>query len=192
MPSLDWLWLLCVTLPSYRFTARDCSGQAAGIPGQAADPPVPKPTATGQDWQTPGRTCNFKKYLHGWYDPGFELLRFVDWKTQKRSRTQKGNGNQKYFLSYLHIQRSNSLGAPTVLALLDCRWLVWCLLLPQTCIFEAEGHLGARVMSAFVFPLATIARALTSTFIGSSYIELCCFHYNILQPLGFEVHVLML
>jgi len=34
-------------------------------------------------------------------------------------------------------------------------------------IFGAETYIGAGVMSAFVFPLVTIAQALPSTFIGS-------------------------
>ena len=108
----------------------------------------------------------------------FQLLRFVDWKTQKRSRTEKEMETRNIFSISRGQVTCNSFRAPTVLTWLGCRWLVQCLLLPQTCIFEAEGHLGARVMSAFVFPLATIARALTSTFIGSSYKKLCCFHFS--------------
>ena len=63
-----WLWLLWVNLPFYSFTAGDCLEPV--VP-----PSGPKPTAARQDWQTPGRTCNFEKILpsmHGWYNPGFQ------------------------------------------------------------------------------------------------------------------------
>ena len=67
MPSSLCLWLLWVNLPFYSFTAWDCSEPVA-------PPSGPKPSAAGQNWQTPGRTCNFEKYLHGWYDPGFQMI----------------------------------------------------------------------------------------------------------------------
>ena len=63
MPSSLWLWLLSVTLPSYSFTAGDCSKSVA-------PPSGPTPTAAGQVSQTPGRTCNFDKYFNGRYDLG--------------------------------------------------------------------------------------------------------------------------
>ena len=75
MPRSLWLWLLWVnlaTLLHYSFTAGDCSDPVA-------PPSGPKPSAAGQNWQTPGRTCNFEKYLHGWYDPGFQINNLLFW-----------------------------------------------------------------------------------------------------------------
>ena len=63
MPNSLWLWLLWVKIPSYSFTAGDCSEPVAPPSGS-------KPTATGQDWQTPGRTCNIEKYFNGRYNHG--------------------------------------------------------------------------------------------------------------------------
>ena len=57
-----------------------------------------------------------------------------------------------------------------------CMWLYssdCCPALTQTYNFGAETHLGAGVMSAFLFPSPAIARPVTSTFVGTKALRKC-------------------